>query len=144
MRFICSLVIGLLFAIQVMSGDVFDSESENTNYEKAASELARKGIHSGMHAEKMLELCIPATKRAMGSFMEYEFVGMPGYSGLTIIAKNSVLARAVYWECVRSRVYFDELTPADEKLYQKLREENPTIEPERMIGRWSWERKRKR
>jgi uncharacterized protein (TIGR03067 family) len=134
--------IAFVFPGHLVYGD--EKESQPTDYQKAIRGLRANKIYAGLSSDKLLDLCIPTAKRTLGRFTEYEFQLLPGYHGLSIIAKNGVLQRAVEWSCTYSRTYFDELTADDEKLYQKLRRENEDVPFERFIGRWGWERPRMR
>jgi hypothetical protein len=127
-----------MLPIQSAFGD--DKESELTDYQKASRGLAKKQIHADLPSEKFLDLCIPTSQRNIGRFTEYEFELLPGYQGLTIIAKGGLLKRATEWSCTYTRKYFDELTSDEERQYQKVCRDNSDVPPERFIGRWGWER----
>ena len=131
-----------LFPGRPVCGDA--QELHLTNYQSAMRGLTLKEIRGNLPSEKMFDLCIPTSKRTLGRFTEYEFDCQPGYMGLTIIAKDGRLKRAVEWSCTYARTHFDELTADDEKHYQKLRKDNVDLPFERCIGRWGWARPRMR
>lgn len=131
-----------MFAIPSVYAD--KKAPESNNYQKAMRGLDTKKVRGNLPAEKMFDLCIPDWKRNLGHFTEYEFDLLPGFHGLTILAKNGRLVRATEWSCTYCRTYFDELSAEDEKRYQKLREENVDVPHEGIVGRWGWERPPKR
>ena len=142
MRAACSLLLGLAFLFPNRSANGGENEAELTSYQKAIRGLHNEQIRAGLPSEKLLDLCIPTSKRTLGRFTEYEFEWNPGYEGLTIISKNGVLKRATEWSCTYTSTHFDKLTADDEKAYQKLRKDNEDVPHERYIGRWGWERPR--
>jgi hypothetical protein len=143
MKFFSSLIsIVFLFPGPSLCGEW--REVHMTNYQKAIRGLFLKEIRGNLPWEKMFDLCIPTSKRTLGRFTEYEFVCLPGYHGLTIIAKDGRLKRAVEWSCTYVRRHFDELTADDVKDYEKLRQDNVNLPFERCIGRWGWARPRMR
>jgi len=144
MKLISSSLICFTFMFSNYSVFGDEKEIELTNYQKAMRGLSRKEIRADLPAEKMLDLCIPTSKRTLGRFTEYDYEMLPGYHGLTIIAKNGLLKRATVWSCTYTQTYFNELTPDDEKQYQKLRIDNVDVPSERFIGRWGWDRPRMR
>src|SRR5438309_139102 len=104
------------------------------NNEKVRIGLANKEIRADLHSDKMLDMCVPAFKREIGRFTEYNFEIMPGYWGITIIAKDGRLKRAFEWSCPMCRTYFDEMNPDDEKQHRSLRAKHENVPQERMIG----------
>jgi len=120
MKFISSSVIALAFTFlgYAVYGD--DRETESTEYQKAMRGLAEKEIRPDLPFDKMLDLCIPTWKRTLGRFTAYHFELIPGYHGLTIIAKNGLLKSATEWSCTYTCTYFDKLTVEDEKEYRTL------------------------
>ena len=115
-------------------------KSEVTKYQTAMRGLVTKQIRGNHSIEKMFDLCVPDSRRQLDRFTEYEFELLPGYHGLTILAKDDRLMRATEWSCTYARTYFDELSAEDEKHYQKVREDNVEVPHERSVGRWGWER----
>jgi hypothetical protein len=144
MRFISSLLIGLAFIFPISSMNAGERENGISNYQKAILGLREKEIRANLPSEKMLDLCIPTSKRHCSPFTVFHFELQPGYCGLTIIAKGGVLKKATRWSCTDVCVYFDELTTEDTKQLQRLEKENPDTPNELFIGRWGWERPRKR
>ena len=133
-----AICLALMFPCQFIHGG--EKEADLTNYQKALRGLARKDIRAGLSSEKMLDMCIPTSKRGLGQFTEYEFDLLPGYHGLTIIAKNGLLKRAIEWSCTNNQTYFNELTADDSKQYHKLCIDNVDTPRDKYIGRWGWER----
>jgi hypothetical protein len=131
----------LVFPILSAHGD--EKGSELNNGQKAKRALANKEIRPDLPPEKMLDLCVPSARRTIGRFTEYEYELLPGYCGLTIIAKDGRLKRAIEWGCTDTQIYFDELAPDDEKQYRKVRKE-VDVPYERLTAHWGWERPRMR
>jgi hypothetical protein len=144
MRRVFSSLICLVFLFPGHPAHGDEKETELTEYQKIMRGLSKKEIHANLSSEKMLDLCIPTSKRILGRFTEYEFEMLPGYHGLAIIAKDGALKCATEWSCTYTATYFDELTFDEKKLYQKLRKDNMDVPFERFIGRWGWERPRMR
>jgi len=95
-----------------------------TEYEKAVQGLYGKTIKANLPTKQLLLLCTPDAQTRLGPFTVYHYERIAGYDGLTIIAKNDVLVRAVAWSCMSVETYFDEMTSADEKEYRRLRKEH--------------------
>lgn len=135
-----SSLICILFTSQISAVLGDNRDAELTNYQAARRGLERMQISGHLSGEKMLNICIPDSRRQLGAFTEYEFDLLPGFHGLTIIAKNGLLKRATEWSCTYTRVYFDELAAEDEKHYQQLCVANVDVPHEQVIGRWGWSR----
>jgi hypothetical protein len=119
-------------------------EAEPTNYQRAIRGVDAKEIRADLTSEQLLDRCLPTSRRTLGRFTEYVFELLPGYHGITVLAKDGRLKRATEYSCTYTRTYFDALTPGDTKEYDKLWKENQDIPFERLIGRWGWERPRER
>lgn len=132
----------IFFVWLCLTASVYSDQKERdcTEYEKAIRGLRRKEIHSNLRFEKMFALCVPTWRWTVGPFTGYEFDCIPGYHGLTIVAKNGLLVRATEWSCTYVRVHFDEMTADDERYYRKLCKDNKHVPPERCIGRLGWRR----
>ena len=143
MKGIFSSMFTLVFLFPNPSIDGGEKERDLTSAQKLLLGLGTKEIRGDLPSEKMLDLCIPASKRTLGRFTEYEFEIQPHYWGLTIIAKDGLLKSATEWSCTHTRTYFDEMTQDDEKHYKNLRKEYADVPHERFIGRWGWDRPRK-
>jgi hypothetical protein len=136
------IALGLLLAVPHAYGE--EKERDLSEYQKAIRGLRAETIHAGLTAEKMLDLCIPTSKRQLGRFTAYSFIMLPGYHGIEVIAKNDVLKCVTEWSCTYTATYFDELTADDEQQLNKMRKENEHVPAERYIGRWGWDRPRMR
>lgn len=115
-------------------------EPQPTNYQRAMRGLDAKEIRAGQTAEHLLDRCLPTSRRTVGRFTLYVFELLPGYHGISVLAKDGRLQRAVEYSCTYTRTYFDALTPDDAREYAKLLEANQDLPFERYIGRWGWER----
>lgn len=102
--------------------------------------LKSREIRAGDSAEKLLDFGIPSTRRMLGRYIEFNFEFMPGYWGLSMVAKDGVLRRAVEWECTFSCTYFDSMTSAEEAEYRRLSAHFSHVPHESCHGRWGWER----
>src|SRR5262249_19122262 len=111
-----------------------------TDYQKALQGLTAETLRAGLPADRMLDLCVPTSKRVLGRFTEYGFELLPGYHGLALVAKDGLLRRAIEWSCTYTRTYFNELTPDEDRQYRAVRERNAHVPSERHIGRWGWDR----
>jgi hypothetical protein len=132
----------ICFALLVVNRSAYGQEKPNelTGYHKAILSLDAKEIRGGLPAEKMLDLCIPTSKRTLGRFTEYSFELLPGYHGLSLLAVDGLLKRAIEWSCAYTRTYFSELSADEEKSYYNLFEKNMHVPSERYLGRWGWDR----
>jgi hypothetical protein len=140
MKLLCSSLACLVFLFPFHSVYGDEKEPELTDNQKVMRGLAEKEIRADLPSEKMLRLCIPTSQRTVGRFTEYEFQLLPGFHGLSIIVKGGLLKHATEWSCTYTRTYFDQLTSDDWKQYRKECKANLDVPPERIIGRWGWER----
>jgi hypothetical protein len=121
-----------------------EKEPELTNFGKAMCGLDNKEIRPGLTSDKLLGMCIPSLRRTIGRFTEYTFEGIPGYHGITIIAKNGRLKYAKLWSCTFFSIYFSEMTDDDWKQYWEAWKSHTDVPDERITERWGWERPRMR
>jgi hypothetical protein len=111
-----------------------------TDYQKLHRALTTKTLRAGATVEKVLDLCIPTTRRKLGPFTEYKFECLPGYNGLWLVTKDGRLRSAIEYDCTHGGTFFDDLTPAEARQYEALRKRNEHVPPDRCIGRLGWER----
>jgi hypothetical protein len=140
MKLICSLLIGLASLLATGRLSSGEKQLELTDYQKLDRALAAKQIRPGLPAERMLDVCIPTSKRTLGRFTEYVFELMPGYHCTTILAKDGRLRRATEWSCTFVQRHFDDLPAADDAAFKKLCKANEHVPFEECIGRWGWRR----
>src|SRR5262249_2711063 len=84
----------------------------------------------------------PTRRRTLGRFTQYIFELIPGYHGISVLAKDGRLKRATEYSCTYTITYFDALTLDDAMEYGKLLEVHREVPYERLVGRWGWERPR--
>jgi hypothetical protein len=111
-----------------------------TDYQRSHRGLATKTLRAGDPVSKLLVLCGPTWRRKLGRFTEYVFEQLPGYRGLTILARDGRLRQATQYDCTHGGTFFDDLTPAEASQYQALYQQNKHVPPDLFIGRWGWHR----
>ena len=115
-------------------------ESPPPDNRKLRDALVEKTLRAGEPVGKMLDLGVPTYRRKVGPFTEYNFELIPGYSGLSLLAKDGRLRRAGGYDCLFSGTYFDDLRPEEVKEYKALSERYDHVPADRCIGRLGWHR----
>lgn len=134
------LLVGLALLVPLHAAPGGRKEPGLTDYQKLRRGLATKTLQAGAPVGGMLDLCVPTWRRNLGGFTEYDFELLPGYHGLRIVAKDGRLRKAIEYDCTHGGTFFDDLTPAEARQHQALRERNEHVPPDRCIGRLGWDR----
>lgn len=134
------MLVGLALLILLQPAAGGQKERGLTDYQKLHRALVEKTLRADAPVRELLDLCAPTSRRDLGEFTEFGFELMPGYRGLSFVAKNGRLKRAIEYDCTHGGTFFDTLTPAEMRQYQALCERYEHVPPDRCIGRLGWHR----
>jgi hypothetical protein len=74
-------------------------------------------VHAGQDVEEVIAATKPVCVERYGRFVRLGYQEGLHFTGITILAKDGRLASAGAWSCTWKRVFFDALTPEDEKAF---------------------------